>query len=101
MKILDILVGFVLSFFVLCSCQKELNFEEVSGTAIGGLKYDTASHDCYPITVNGQYVVDSALDSDNFIDVQVNISATGNYSIHSDTTNGYFFSGTGYVGNIG
>jgi hypothetical protein len=79
MKIVNGFLVFVLAMFILCSCQKELNFEEINGTAIGGLNYDTATHECYPSTVNGQYVVDSVLDSDNFIDIQVNITATGEY----------------------
>ncbi len=101
MKIVNVLVVFMLAFFFLSSCQKELNFENVTGLSSGSLKYDTATHECYPSTVNGQYVVDSALTQDNFIDVQVNVIFTGDYTIYSDTVNGYYFRGEGNFGTPG
>jgi len=101
MKILMQLFFFILAAFLIVSCQKELNFDDLgSGTSVGTLKKDT-TFDCFPVSVNGQYTTDSALTADNFIDVQVNISVTGAYTIQSDTVNGYSFKGTGILGAPG
>lgn len=85
---------------MISSCQKELNFDDtLTGQSKGSLKKDTT--DCYPSTVQGEYIVDSALNSTNFIDLQVNVTTTGYYVIYSDTVNGYYFRGNGTFGNVG
>lgn len=98
MKILHVLVVVMLAAILFTSCQKELDFENID--AVGTLKSDTAFN-CLPSTVYGEYITDSTLNSANYIEVQVNIAATGNYLIKSDTVNGYSFSGTGNLGTAG
>jgi hypothetical protein len=44
-------------------------------------------------TINGSYVVGEALDSSNFLVLQVDVKTPGDYSIKTDTTNGIVFSG--------
>ncbi len=98
MKILNVLVLLMLAGILFTSCQKELDFENID--SVGTLKSDTAFN-CLPSTVYGEYITDSTLTSANYIEVQVNIAATGNYLIQSDTINGYSFSGTGNLGTAG
>jgi hypothetical protein len=62
----------VFSIIVISSCQKELNFDEVSS----GTLVDSAG-DCHPSIINGIYRVDSALGNGNYIDVQVNANIPG------------------------
>ena len=84
------------------ACQKELNFDTVpttNGLAVGTLKSTTGN--CLPSTVNGSFTKDSVLKATNFIQVNANITATGTYSIKSDTIDGFYFVGTGTVTSTG
>ncbi len=79
--------------FIVASCQKELSYE--AGLGKGTLKKD-ATGECLPINVNGSYQKDTLLKPIiNFVEVQVNASEVGSYSIKTDTINGYSFSGAG------
>jgi len=101
MKILNTITVILVSLFLITSCQKELYFE---GTSSGSLKTDTLGTDCMPSKVVGYYQADSALNgpiSGNYIEVQVNVTYPGDYTIKTDTVNGYYFIGTGTFGNIG
>ena len=99
MKLFRFLLITVTAMVLVTACQKELSFD-VDGTARGTLKSD-ASGDCLPSIINGIYKVDSVLNNTNFIDVQVDITNPGTYSIVSDTVNGFSFSGTGTFGLSG
>ncbi len=85
--------------FVVFSCQKELKFDP-DGPAQGTLKKD-ASGDCLPSTISGIYQKDTALNSTNFIDVQVNVTVAGTWDIKSDSLNGMIFKGTGKFNDKG
>ena len=101
MKILNTIIVVLLSLFLITSCQKELYFE---GTSSGSLKTDTLGTDCLPSEVVGYYQTDSVLNgpvSGNYIEVQVNVTYPGEYTIKTDTVNGYYFIGTGTFGQIG
>jgi len=101
MKILSTITVILLSLLLITSCQKELYFEGISS---GSLKTDTLGTDCLPSEVVGYYQIDSALNgplSGNYIEVQVNVTYPGEYTIKTDTVNGYYFIGTGTLGNIG
>jgi len=87
-------VFIAISFF---SCQKELGFD-TNGVSSGTLKSATTG-DCLPQTLYGLYRKDSVLTTDNYIDVQANVTIPGTFDIRSDTVNGYSFSKTGNVGN--
>ena len=99
MKLFRFLLITVTAVVMVTACQKELSFD-VDGTARGTLKSD-ASGDCLPSTVNGIFKVDSVLNNTNFIDVQVDITNPGTYTVSSDTINGYSFRGTGTFGLTG
>jgi len=90
----------VLFSFAFISCQKELYFD-LGGLAVGTLKTDSAGIECLPSTVYGVYQADSSLGAGNYIDVQVDVSQVGSYTITSDTINGMYFIGTGTLGNAG
>jgi hypothetical protein len=103
MKIINYFILFV--FILLSSCQKELTWD-LNAESVGSLKYDVAStlQDCLPSSVVGDYTVDSLLPGNggaNYIQVQVDVTSTGIYTIYSDTLNGYWFRGTGTFGNTG
>lgn len=99
MKLLCSFMLFLATAFVISSCQKELSFE--AGLAKGTLAKD-ALGDCMPITVTGSYQKDTLLKpTTNYVDVQVNITQTGSYSIKTDTLNGYSFSAAGVATVIG
>lgn len=101
MKILNTITVILISLFLITSCQKELFFE---GTSRGSLKTDALGTDCLPSEVVGYYQIDSALNgpiSGNYIEVHVNVTYPGDYTIKTDTVNGYYFIGTGTFGNIG
>lgn len=99
MKFVKYLLAAITSIVFISACQKELDFT-LDGLAHGGLK-SASTGDCMPSTVYGIYKADSLLDNTNFIDVQVNLNATGTYDIKSDTVNGYSFRGTGTLGATG
>ncbi len=93
-------LGFLaISILMLFSCQKELNFD-LDGISRGTLKADSADV-CLPSEVNGVYQADSTLGNENYIDVQVDVFATGTYLVQSDTVNGFSFRGSGTFGNVG
>jgi hypothetical protein len=98
MRIIKYLLVFFVATAAFIACQKELSFD--GGVSEGTLKAN-AGGDCLPSTVYGQYQKDTALRASNYIDVQVNVTFPGTYSITSDTVNGYSFKGTGTLGNPG
>ena len=83
----------------LFSCKK--NNAPQNGTATGLLSQN-AGGDCMPVYVVGSYVRGTALSSSvNYMDVQVNYPAAGAYQITTDTINGYYFRGQGYLSSGG
>ena len=93
------IVLFVLStVFILSSCQKQLGYTVLGAT--GTLK-DNGTGDCLPVTIYGAYQKDTLLISSNSVDVDVNFTQPGNYTIKTDTINGYSFSAVGTAANIG
>ena len=83
------------------ACQKEYSVE-LSGTVSGGSLQSDVSGDCLPKTVQGIYEVATVLNPDNnYIDIQVNITDAGTYSISSDTINGMLFQANGAFSTTG
>ncbi len=100
-----ILMKYIASLFLLfltvllfSSCQKELSWDISAGT----LKADPAGLNCLPANVVGVYKADSTLGNlTNYIDVQVDVTSPGSYTISSDTVNGYSFRGSGDFPQLG
>jgi len=101
MKINYLLLTLVSTFFLITACQKEVS-NEVGGTPSAGFLTDNASGDCLPKTVTGVYEENVSLVPDsNFIDVHINVTKTGSYTVYTDTVNGIYFRATGTFGNTG
>ena len=78
---------FLFSSILLITCQKEVS-HETGGIPSEGSLLDDGSGDCLPKTVNGSYVAGTALSATaNTIQVAVNVTKTGSYTILSDTVN--------------
>lgn len=98
MKVLRFLFAFLALGLILSSCQKDFSFE--AGNAKGALAKDAAG-DCAPILVNGNYFKDTTLNATNYVDVQVDFTKIGVYTIKTDTVNGYSFSATASTALLG
>ncbi len=99
MKIFKTLLFFIIISSAFTACQKELSFENTT-PSVGTLKSDNADN-CLPSTVNGGFFVDTVLNAGNYIEVTVNVTTPGLYTILTDTLNGYYFKGTGAFASAG
>lgn len=90
-----------LTIILLCiySCQKEYSFE--GGQVSTGSLKNQVTGQCLPDKVNGIYTVGKALSDTNYIEVTVNVTQPGFYSITTNAVNGFFFSATGSFSNTG
>jgi len=95
-----LLIGLLgsLTLGIVYSCQKETSIEY--GTAAKGSLQSSAG-DCLPKTVAGTYAPGRALNDSNYIEVTVNVTTTGPYTIFTDTVNGYAFKATGTFSGTG
>jgi hypothetical protein len=76
------------------SCQHEYSLENArTGIAMGTLK--TVAGDCMPSGTHGSFRKGMAVDTANYIYVDVNVSITGTYLLTSDTVNGLSFKAEG------
>lgn len=93
MKLFSAFIALFISSLLFVSCQKQLSFDESSGT----LKIDSLSPTpkCLPSSVNGNYILGTTLNSLNYIDVQVDVTLPGSFVIKTDTINHFSFYGTG------
>jgi len=83
---------------LIVSCQKEESFEQ--GKASKGSLQSSAG-DCLSKNVSGTYTATKSLTDSNYIDVTIDVTETGHYTVYTDTVNGYFFSGSGTFTAIG
>ena len=84
---------------VFFSCKKEKSFE-VGAPAVGSLK-SSVNGDCLPKTAVGAFIAGTALSDSNYLEVEIDVSSAGAYSIRTDTVNGYSFSGIGNFDHTG
>ncbi len=93
-------------FFVCCtailfSCQKELSVETYSSLTGAGSLWDSSGN-CMPDSVHGTFYDGITPGSDTaYVEVQVNVTATGSYTISSDLQNGFQFFDSGFFSNTG
>ncbi len=87
---------------ILFGCQKEYSVENggTSGMATGTLK-SGGSGECLPSSVQGVYTAGIATNAANYINVDVDITALGSYTINTNIVNGYSFSATGVATTLG
>jgi hypothetical protein len=81
------------SVFFLSACTKNT---DPAGESTGTVQ-STITANCTPATVHGLFKVDSVLTSDNYVDILVNVSAAGSFTIKTDTVNGYSFKKSGTI----
>ena len=80
---------------VLISCQQEILFDALPSK--GSLMDSTGR--CSPIIIGGRFLAGKNMNDSNFIQISVNVTSAGNYSIISDTVNGFFFkAGGNFIG---
>ena len=60
----------------------------------GSLQSGTTG-DCLGSVVGGVYKADTTLADSNYVDVKVDVTTAGDYTISTDTINGFYFSGAG------
>ena len=70
-------------------------------TATGSLKTDTFTNNCLPSNVSGVFIAGSKLNTLNYLEVTINVKKPGNYSITTQSKNGYYFSSTGIFKDSG
>lgn len=98
------LVIFVLlcTTFFMYSCSKELSYEESAYqfSAEGSL-WDSLDN-CLPDSVYGTFYTGVQPGSDTaYVEIQVNVSVAGSYSISTDLQNGFMFADSGFFATTG
>jgi hypothetical protein len=68
----------------------------VTSAAVGTLAGGPSA--CTPFTLSGTYTAGTALVTSNTVQVQINVTTPGTYSISTNTVNGYSFSASGTAG---
>src|SRR5690606_31023082 len=96
---LILLLG-IIAVFGFNSCKKEYSAETRDTPANGSLQKDITS-ECLPKTLNGLYIAGETLDNSNYIDVEINVTNPGSFTIVTDTLNGYAFKATGNFADAG
>ena len=81
---------FVCSLFF-SKCQKEYSYE---GGPVGNTT-GSAVFTCTGITVMGNYYTATSLDQTNTVQLQVNVTIAGTFSVTTNTSNGIKFSASG------
>ena len=88
---------FLMFLLNLTACQKgihwEFDFE-------GSLLKDSAGN-CMPVAVAGTFTINKLTADSNFLTVNVNVTAAGNYFITTDSVNGFIFKASGVFSNVG
>ncbi len=91
---------FIASAFVLFfSCQRELSADPQQ-VSTGSLNKDSNGN-CEPVIIAGVYHKGQSLADSNYLEVSVNITLPGSYTITTDTVNGYSFKASGIFTNSG
>lgn len=102
MKALKLLFFPAVLIVLSLGCGKETSFE-IGGAFVssGSLKKDSSTNSCLPSKVNGSFLVDSFLNTTNYLDITVDVKQTGSYKVSTDTVNGYWFNATGNFTSVG
>ena len=93
MKLSYLGTAFFAAIFFLTACIKTT---DPAGVSAGRLQ-SVFSGECTPATVHGLFKVDSVLSSENYVDVLVDVTAGGSFTIKSDSVNGYSFKKSGTI----
>jgi hypothetical protein len=85
------LIFITASFF---SCSKEYSLDTGKFNTAKGSLHDLSGN-CYTATILGNYYTGVKVTDSNYVQVQVNVTSAGNYTIASDTANGFSFTNAG------
>ena len=91
------IVTCMMMLFISFSCSKEASFEKF--IAKGTLKDDHGN--CMIAIVHGNFYNGVELTDSNYIEVKVNVQKAGNYSIYTNTQNGFSFADSGIFHTLG
>lgn len=100
MNILKAALLTLLVIIIIISCQKEFTIEGSIASSAGSLKNDVNGN-CQAIAVSGSFKAGKSLNDSNEIQVQVNVTVNGSFTISTDTVNGYYFTGVGTFADTG
>lgn len=78
-------------------CQKEYSIENMNAHSYAQGTLTDSLGECKSATIIGNYRLDTALTSMNYVLVNVNFTSTGKYLISTDTVNGMWFIDSGYA----
>ncbi len=100
-RVLTFLFLAISATLVLLACKKEYSTEPGNSILATGTLYDSTGN-CLPDSVYGTFYNGVLAGSDTaYVQVQVNVTAPGSYSIHSDLQNGFEFADSGYFNTTG
>jgi hypothetical protein len=97
LKLVEAAAGLLLIAFLHTKCKKEYSFE--GGTAEFTLLNVNGS--CVNPVISGDYIIGSALGSSNTVQLQVDVTTTGEYSLQTNSRSGFLFSTTGSFSDTG
>jgi hypothetical protein len=93
MKLSRFLIAVIATGVFLTACVKNVDPAGESG----GTLQSAATGNCTPATISGTFRVDSVLNNDNYVDILVNVTFGGSFTIKSDSVNGYSFKKSGTI----
>ena len=96
-RIAAAVAGILFFAFLLTNCKKEYSYE--GGTGVFSLL--NVSGSCTNPVVSGNYVAGSALSASNTVQLQADVTATGKFSLQTNSQNGFQFSVTGSLSDTG
>lgn len=100
MKKYTLFFSLMVSAAYFLSCQRELFFETIPPLPAAGYLQDS-SGECLPKIVAGTFKVGSQTGDSNFIEVSIQVTRVGAYTVLTDTLNGYSFKATGNFSDTG
>jgi hypothetical protein len=106
-KKLQHIIFFFGGAFIIFSCQKELNFQDIiiktPGTSDGtaGYTFTQTNGTCSAPVIKGSYYKNTPLNSSNTVQVKVHVDSAGSYSIATANINGVLFGASGTFNTAG
>ncbi|HEV8504519.1 MAG TPA: hypothetical protein VGQ53_03935 [Chitinophagaceae bacterium] len=95
MKVQKSLFWLLLLTILVISCKKEHSYEKGITNPSSGSLQSGSTGDCLGSVVGGFYKVDTTLADSNYVDVKVDVTIAGDFTISTDTINGFYFSSAG------
>src|SRR5215467_15904847 len=95
MKAQKFLFWLVLVAMFVVSCKKEYSYEKGVFHPSSGSLQSGLTGDCLGSVVAGLYKVDTTLTDSNYVDVKVDVTKVGDFTISTDTINGFYFHSAG------